>query len=42
MPIWPAAKNAVKHSDIHREEQKLDHVSYTNSTGDPCITPCQF
>ena len=31
----PAAKNALKHSDIYMEEQQLDHVSYTNSTGNP-------
>ena len=42
MPIRAAAKDALKCSDIHMVEQKLDHVSYTNLTGDLCVTPCQF
>ena len=42
MPMRPAEKNALKHSDTHMEEQKLGHVSYTNLTGDSCITTCQF
>ena len=42
MPMTPAAKNALKHSDIHIEEQKFEHVSYTSSTDDPCINLCQF